>query len=86
MATFNFELGELPPEAQKVREEIRDFLARTLGGTSATKRALSWGGFDRDFSRKLGEAGFIGMTWPKKYGGHERSALDRYVVSSVMVT
>ena len=25
MATFNFQLGELPPEAKKVREEIRDF-------------------------------------------------------------
>src|SRR5215475_10085062 len=78
--TFNFTLGELPLEAQKVREEIRDFLTRELSGRSASKRALSWGGFDREFSRKLGEAGFIGMTWPKKYGGHERTALERYVV------
>jgi alkylation response protein AidB-like acyl-CoA dehydrogenase len=78
--TFNFTLGELPLEAQKVREEIRDFLTRELSGRSASKRALSWGGFDREFSRKLGEAGFIGMTWPKTYGGHERTALERYVV------
>jgi len=78
--TFNFTLGELPLEAQKVREEIRDFLNRELSGRSASKRALSWGGFDREFSRKLGEAGFIGMTWPKTYGGHERTALERYVV------
>ena len=80
MATFNFHLGELPPEAQKVREEIRSFLDRELGDRSAAKRALSWGGFDREFSRKLGQAGFIAMTWPKKYGGHERTALERYVV------
>jgi alkylation response protein AidB-like acyl-CoA dehydrogenase len=80
VATFNFELRELPPEAQKTRAEIRDFLERELGDRSASKRALSWGGFDREFSRKLGEAGFIGMIWPKKYGGHERSALERYVV------
>jgi alkylation response protein AidB-like acyl-CoA dehydrogenase len=80
MATFNFELRELPPEAQKIRAEIRDFLERELGDRSASKRALSWGGFDREFSRKLGAAGFIGMIWPKKYGGHERSALERYVV------
>ena len=33
-------------EAVDSRTEIRDFLTRTLGGTSATKRALSWGGFD----------------------------------------
>ena len=56
MPTFNFTLGELPLEAQKVREEIRDFLTRELSGRSAAKRALSWGGFDREFSRKLGEA------------------------------
>jgi alkylation response protein AidB-like acyl-CoA dehydrogenase len=78
--TFNFTLGELPLAAQKVREEIRDFLTRELSGRSASKRALSWGGFDPEFSRKLGEAGFIGMTWPKTYGGHERTALERYVV------
>jgi alkylation response protein AidB-like acyl-CoA dehydrogenase len=78
--TFNFTLGELPLAAQKVREEIRDFLTRELSGRSAAKRALSWGGFDPEFSRKLGEAGFIGMTWPKTYGGHERTALERYVV------
>jgi alkylation response protein AidB-like acyl-CoA dehydrogenase len=80
VATFNFHLGELPLEAQKIREEIRDFLNRELGDRSAAKRALSWGGFDRDFSRKLGAAGYIGLTWPKKYGGHERTALERYVV------
>ena len=34
----------------------------------------------RDFSRRMGERGWIGMTWPKKYGGHERTALERYVV------
>ena len=80
VATFNFHLGELPLEAQKIREEIRDFLNRELGDRSAAKRALSWGGFDREFSRKLGAAGCIGLTWPKKYGGHERTALERYVV------
>ena len=28
----------------------------------------------------MGERGWIGMTWPKRYGGHGRSALERYVV------
>ncbi len=43
-------------------------------------RSRSWAGGDAEFSRKLGAAGFIGMRFPKKYGGHERSALERYVV------
>ena len=42
MATFNFQLGELPPEAQKVRAEIRDFLTRALGGTSGAMSRQNW--------------------------------------------
>jgi alkylation response protein AidB-like acyl-CoA dehydrogenase len=49
------------------------------------KRARSWGGFDREFSRRVGARGWIGMTWPKKYGGHERSYLERYVVLEEML-
>ncbi len=33
----------------------------------------------------MGERGWIGMTWPKQYGGHERSALERYVVLEEML-
>jgi acyl-CoA dehydrogenase len=29
-----------------------------------------------EFSRRLGARGWIGMTWPKRYGGGERSMLD----------
>jgi acyl-CoA dehydrogenase len=36
---------------------------------------------NRAFSRRIGTKGWIGMTWPKKYGGHERSFLERYVVT-----
>jgi acyl-CoA dehydrogenase len=35
---------------------------------------------DPDFSKKLGEAGFLGLPWPVAYGGHGRTALDRFVV------
>src|SRR3546814_5477786 len=35
---------------------------------------------DPAFSRMLGAAGLLGITWPRKYGGGERSALERYVV------
>ena len=80
MATFNFELSTLPPEAEALRDEVRTFLKQELAQFQPADRARSWGGFNRDFSRRMGERGWIGMTWPKKYGGHERSALERYVV------
>ena len=79
-ATFRFALRDLPPEAESLREEVRHFLAEQFSGAAPVKRAKSWGGFDREFSRRVGARGWIGMTWPKKYGGHERSALERYVV------
>jgi alkylation response protein AidB-like acyl-CoA dehydrogenase len=78
--TFAFEPIDVCPGVPAFRSEVRDFLARALDGTSALKRAHSWTAFDADFSRKLGERGWIGMTWPKQYGGHDRSAIERYVL------
>src|SRR2546428_1300939 len=80
MQTFRFELGDLPAEAESLRAEVREFLRRELGDAAPVRRAHSWGGFDREFSRKMGARGWIGMTWPRRYGGGERSALERYVV------
>jgi|TARA_B110000967_G_C18837555_1_gene537562 acyl-CoA dehydrogenase len=38
-------------------------------------------GYNLEFSRRIGAKGWIGMTWPKEYGGQERSFLERYVVT-----
>ena len=41
MQTFRFELGELPPEAEALRAEVRDFLKKELGDRPAgAARAL----------------------------------------------
>ncbi len=85
MPTFHFAPLDLPPEAEALRSEVRDFLRDALSGDEAHKRARSWGGFDREFSLKVGARGWIGLTWPKKYGGHERSALERYVMLEEML-
>ncbi len=80
MSSFNFIPYDLPPEANALRGEVRAFLKDALGDMPAAERSRSWSGGSRAFSRKLGERGWIGMTWPKKYGGHERSYAERYVV------
>lgn len=77
---FQFQLATLPPEAERLRGEVRAFLTGELASLAPELKAQSWSGFNPDFSRKLGTRGFIGLTWPKAYGGHERSALERYVV------
>ena len=74
-----------PPGVEALREEVRDFLATELADRTPQQRAESWSGHDREFSRKMGARGWLGMTWPKQYGGHERSALKRYVVLEEML-
>ena len=71
--------------AEALRAEVRGFLKTELANRSPMEKAESWSGHDADFSRKVGARGWIGMTWPKQYGGHERSALERYVVMEEML-
>jgi alkylation response protein AidB-like acyl-CoA dehydrogenase len=60
-----------------LRSEVRAFLRRQ----QFAARIDSWlTAVDRDFSRALGRQGWLGMTWPRCYGGHNRTALERYVV------
>jgi alkylation response protein AidB-like acyl-CoA dehydrogenase len=81
----------LPPPpraeaAEAVRREVREFLAAELAAGAFTPRVDSWlAGVDPSFSRKLGERGWLGMTWPKEYGGHERSAMERYAVTEELL-
>ncbi len=80
MNAFTFPPPPPSAEAEALRHEVRGFLATTLAERKPVERAESWTGMDPDFSRKVGQRGWIGMTWPKQYGGHERSFLERYVV------
>ena len=85
MATFRFDLHSLPPEAESLRAEVRDFLAHALRDFPAEKRARTWFGHDEEFTRKVAGRGWIGMTWPQAYGGGEKSFLERFVVLEEML-
>ena len=63
-----------------LRAEVRAFLAEALADYPAAKRVRNWSGHSPAFSRQLGAKGWIGMTWPQRYGGQARSPLERYVV------
>ena len=85
MEALTFAPPPLAPGAEKLRAEVREFLAAHLPARAITQGVGSWGGQDNEFSRKMGARGWIGMMWPKRYGGHERSALERYVVLEEML-
>ena len=81
-------LAPAPPSeaAEAVRLEVREFLAAELAAGSFSTHVDTWlSGVDPDFSRKLGERGWLGMTWPKEYGGHERTAMERYAVTEELL-
>ena len=80
MQELNISPGDLPPECEALRAEVRAFIADTLGGMTAAQRVRNWSGRDAAFSRQLAARGWLGMTWPRRYGGQERSMLERYVV------
>jgi alkylation response protein AidB-like acyl-CoA dehydrogenase len=77
---FRFPVVAETAERADLRAEVRDFLAEELAALPPHVRAHSWNGHSPQFSRKLGERGWLGMGWPKALGGQERSALDRLVV------
>ena len=85
MSAFTFPPPPLSREAETLRAEVRAFLKTELATRKPVQRAESWTGLDADFSRAMGRRGWIGMTWPKEHGGHERSSLDRYVVQEEML-
>jgi len=85
MQAFDFPAPRNSPAAEVLRQEVRHFLSVTLADRTPLERSDSWNGFDADFSRKLGRQGWIGMTWPKRYGGQERSAFERYVLIEEML-
>ena len=80
MTHFAFPSPPACPEGEALRTEVRAFLEKELADRPPIDRAQSWNGVDAVFSRKLGQRGWLGLTWPKRYGGHERSALERYVL------
>ena len=57
------------PEEAAFREEIRAFIAQNLPDESKSRSGRRFEHADREWSRKLGEAGYAGLTWPKEYGG-----------------
>ena len=66
---------------KQLRLEVREFLNQQLASGKFVARCDAWlAGHDADFSRRLAANGWLGLTWPKRYGGHEQSQLERFAV------
>jgi alkylation response protein AidB-like acyl-CoA dehydrogenase len=81
---IDFSSLELPPAALNLREEVRAFLRAEIAAGSYTPH-LGHAEFDLEFTKKVAARGWIGITWPKQYGGQERSFLERFVITEEML-
>lgn len=74
------------PELTKLRSSVRDFLRADRAEFGWQPAVDSWlGSWDEGFSARLGAAGFVGLTIPRRYGGHELGYLHRYVVTEELI-
>ena len=70
---------QLTADEKTFRAEVRTFLQRELtpeawkAHRDPTEQGMWTAEFTKAFRRKLGAAGYIGMGWPKEYGGGGRS-------------
>lgn len=68
-------------EQNAFRQEVRDFVKRELeaGTFSVTSKSLV-GPASREFSLKMAERGWIGLTWPEQYGGKGRTSVEKMIM------
>ena len=78
-------LVSIPDEDEALRPAIRNFLTDTLGPRPRHELARSWVAFDADFSRSLAAMGWVGLTFPKEYGGGGRSPFARFVLAEELL-
>jgi len=79
-------IPESSEKMEQLRSEIREFIKQELAEGNFVPHCDAWlSGYNPEFSRKLGQRGWLGMTWSKRYGGHERTALERYVVTEELL-
>lgn len=71
----------LPAGTDDLRSEVREFLAQDRSSFGWSPRVDSWiASWDPEFSCRLGQRGWLGMTFPREYGGGGRSHIERFVV------
>ena len=83
--SFSLSAVDMPPHLDRLREEVRNFLSEERSSGSYARDAAGWDRYDPGFSKKVAARGWIGMTWQRIYGGHERSSLERYVVTEELL-
>ncbi len=69
---------------EALRAEVRQFCQKEPPESFPCEiedEGYGFGGWSRAFTRRLGEKGWLGIAWPKEYGGLGRSVMERFVAA-----
>src|SRR5262245_55948350 len=67
---------QFTPEQEAFRAELRAFCREAIDDDLRQRMVVGHEDHDSPLYRKLAERGWIGMQWPKEYGGQGRSRVD----------
>ncbi len=82
MQRFNFPVVQPDPALEELRSELQAFLKEEREAGNFQPEPECWmASSDPEFSKKMGKRGWIGLTWSSQYGGHDKTALERYIVT-----
>lgn len=80
------------PEEEGFRQELRRFLQNAITPEQHAETGVEWhvDGFKRGpltkaFIRRMGEAGYLGVSWPKEYGGQGKPMVYQFILTEECV-
>jgi alkylation response protein AidB-like acyl-CoA dehydrogenase len=78
----------LTPEQERLRSELREYFADLVTPELRAALSASTGEFGdtesyKSVIRRLGQDGWLGIGWPKEWGGQDRSMVDQLIFSDV---
>jgi alkylation response protein AidB-like acyl-CoA dehydrogenase len=71
----------LRPEHEKLRQELRDYYSKLLTPEikEEIRRSEGVGPVVRRIVRQMGEDGWLGIGWPKEYGGRGMTPIEQFI-------
>jgi alkylation response protein AidB-like acyl-CoA dehydrogenase len=78
---------DLGPAGNELRAEVRRWLDQNWSGDRKARfdeQPFEKREFDADFARDIGKTGWIGLGWPKEFGGQARSSLEQIAFMETM--
>ena len=71
---------EYTPEQESLRTELRAYFAQLMTPEVRAKtRALEGGTAYKDVIRQMGKDGWLGIGWPREYGGQGKTAIEQQI-------